>query len=398
MTESEVSKTRQRGPDQARRRKTYLMNQPPQPDADRFFRLVRRVLETSWWSNFGELHQEFERALQDYLGCPHVLPVANATFGLMAVLKALDVRGEVITTPLTFPATPHVLFNEAGIVPVFVDVDPGDFCLDPGAVKRAVTPATSAILAVHAYGYPCKVTELERIASDHGLKLIYDAAPAFGVRCQGRSIAAFGDASVFSFHATKVFSTGEGGAIACRSRELYDWCRRFINFGITGEDSIVLPGLNGKMDEFRAALGLAGLERIDAVIGRRREVVSHYLDFFRETRFETITVPHHLYDRPGIDLNFSYLPVVIREHRGLSRDRLYRKLREANIIVRKYYYPTILDLPTYDAQDKRIEPVAHARALASSVLCLPVNPHFDRDDCRFVTGRFEHCVRSLEAS
>ena len=372
------------------------MNQPPSPDSRQFETLVQQIFDSHWWTNFGAIHQQFESALRDFLGCPYVLPVTNATFGLFTILKALDIRGEVITTPLTFPATPHVLFNTPEIQPVFVDVCPEDFCLSPESVRAAITPRTSAILAVHAYGFPCRAGELETIAAENGLKLIFDAAPAFGVRHEGRSVAEFGDASVFSFHATKAFSTGEGGAIVCRDRKVEQWCRRFINFGITGEDSIELPGLNGKMDEFRAALGLVSLSGFPAVVERRRRVVEFYLRNLERGPIKGLTVPSDVFRDRRNDLNYTYFPVVIQNTGVRTRDRVHESLQEEGIVARKYYFPTVLDLPIYEAFEKRIEAVPIARRLSQDVLCLPVNPLFEEDDCAHVINTFRRTVQDLE--
>ncbi|MCH7909194.1 MAG: DegT/DnrJ/EryC1/StrS family aminotransferase [Candidatus Hydrogenedentes bacterium] len=358
--------------------------------------LVRRAFRASWLTNFGPIHDEFERALSDFLDCEFVLPVTNGTFGLLTILRALGVEGEVITTPYTFPALPHVLFNLDGIRPVFVDVSPHDFNLDPQSVRDAITLETSAIVAAHAYGFPCQVEELQHIADEHGLKLIYDAAPAFGVTCHGKSIASFGDASVFSFHATKVFSTAEGGAIACRDKETYEKCKLFINFGIDGEENIELPGLNGKLDEIRCALGIAGLDVLDETIDRRRQVVEHYLEYFNSADFESISFCRDLFGSDEYQLNYAYFPIVVTPAGALNRDRLYDALRECDIVVRKYYYPTVLDLPMYERLDKRVENVDHAAALSQNTLCLPVNAHFTKADCEHLTARIGECILDVQ--
>lgn len=372
-----------------------MTNQPLPPDEDRFVALVQRAIRDNWLTNFGQLHDEFAQSLREYLRCEHVLPVTNGTFGLLTALRALDVRGEVITTPFTFPATPHVLFNLSGIRPVFVDICEDDFGIDPESVRKAITPETSAIVAVHAYGFPCRIAALEQIAADYDLKLIFDAAPAFGVEYQGRSVASFGDASVFSFHATKVFNTAEGGAIVCRDRETYDKCKLFINFGISGEESIECVGLNGKMDEIRAALGLAGLNTVNESIVARRKVVECYLEHFAGSKFENVAVCREIFESDAHRLNYAYFPMLVTPHKGISRDTLYDALRERGIVARKYYYPTVLDHPVYDQEEKRIENVDRASEASRKVLCLPVNAHFSEEDCSRILNEFGGCIIDL---
>jgi dTDP-4-amino-4,6-dideoxygalactose transaminase len=267
-----------------------------------------------------------------------------------------------------------------------VDVSPENFCIDPEKAEAAITRDTTAILAVHAYGFPCDVERLSRIARDRGLALIYDAAPCFGVRLKGVSLARFGDAAVLSFHGTKVFHTAEGGAVVCQSAELHDRCRLFTNFGIRNEWTVELAGLNGKLDEIRSALGLVNLKRVADGIRSRERVVRSYLEFFRSGPHESIRVNAHLYENPDVELNYSYFPIVVAPSAGMNRDILYQKLRERRIHSRTYYYPTVLDLPVYDRYDFRTEDVSNAAYLSRNVLCLPVNPYFDEEDIAYITG------------
>ena len=371
------------------------MNQPYVPGTQEFAGALKEVFARKWLTNFGEAHKAFEEGLRRYLGCEHVLPVTNATMGLFTVLRALDVRGEVITTPVTFPATYPVLMNLPDVTPVFVDVSRKDFCISPEAVRAAITPETAAILPVHAYAFPCDVDKLGEIAEESGVKLVYDAAPAIGVKLRGTSIVSFGDASVLSFHATKGLSTGEGGAIVCRTKELYDRCRFFINFGIRSEEEIDLPGLNAKLDEIRSVMGIFALRDVDKGIAARKAVVERYIEFFRSSASKGIVVPYDVFDSPDIEHGYAYFPVVVEPGEALSRDTLYAKLRERGIIARKYYYPTVLDLPIYEKVSMRVEDVTNAAFLSKNVLCLPVNHYFSDSDCDDLIGHVESCLREL---
>lgn len=369
------------------------MNQPAVPDIEEFARMVREVFGRKWLTNFGAAHEEFEKRLGDYLECEHVLPVTNATMGLYTVLRALGIEGEVITTPFTFPATYHVLMNIPGVTPVFVDVSPETFCITPETVRVAVTPRTSAILPVHAYGFPCDMKGLQRTADEHDLALVYDAAPCIGVKADGVHIVNAGDASVLSFHATKGLSTAEGGAIVCRAKELYNRCKLFINFGIKNEDEIVLPGLNCKLDEIRSVLGLLALRDVEEGIAKRRAVVEHYLEFFGASAIEGISVPRGIFKDPDVTHNYSYFPVVVEPREGFDRDVLYAGLRERGIVARKYYHPTVLDLPMYKEMDIRIEDTRTAAFLARNVLCLPVNQHYGGEDCVAIIDSIRQALR-----
>lgn len=371
------------------------MNQPSVPDLDEYARLVREAFDARWLTNFGKLHEEFRARLAALFGTPWVLPVTNATVGLFAVLRALDVRGEVITVPFTFPATYNVLFNLPGVTPVFVDVSAQDFCMRPDRAREAVTSRTAAIVPVHAYGFPCDVKALEAVAHDAGVPLVYDAAPAVGSVLDGRSLASFGDASVVSFHATKVLSTAEGGAIVCRTEALWERCRRFVNFGIEDEDTVSLPGINGKLDEIRAALGILGLDVLEPALARRRVVTERYLAYLEGARLPGIEAPRSVYRREGFRSNYAYFPVLVRRAGSLGRDGLYSKLREAGIVARKYYYPTVLDSPALASLPARYEDVSSARELSRSVICLPVNPHFSDADCDAIIGKFDALVREM---
>lgn len=369
------------------------MNQSVVPDIDDLIEKLKEIFGSRWLTNFGMMHAEFQKELEKILKSPHVLPVTNATFGLFAVLKVMDIRGEVITVPFTFPATYHVLFNMNEIQPVFVDVSHENFCIQPDRVREAVTKKTQAILAVHAYGFPCDLESLRQIADDYNLRLIYDAAPCFGVKIKGESLCRFGDASVLSFHATKVFNTAEGGAIVCKDKQIHERSQLFINFGIQDEETLVSTGMNGKLDEIRSAIGLLNLREVDAAISRRKAVVDRYLSFFRGEKVENIKINHHLYENSEISLNYAYFPIVVYPTSRMSRDILYIKLKEKGIFTRKYYYPTILDHSYYERFPARFEDVTNSNLLAQNVLCLPVNPYFDEKDCQYIIDHLSQILR-----
>src|SRR5690606_14315050 len=300
------------------------------------------------------------------LGVGHMALMANGTLALVTALQTLRITGEVITTPYSFVATSHAL-QWNGIKPVFVDVAPGTFNLDPARIEAAITPQTTAILAVHCYGTPCDVDEIQRIAEIYNLRVIYDAAHAFGVEDDGGSVLRHGDLSVLSFHATKVFNTFEGGAIVCPDEKSYRRVGYLKNFGFANETTVVAPGINGKMNEISAAFGLLQLKYIDQALQRRREIAARYRRNLRD--IPGLECRDSIMDPRG---NCAYFPVLIGPGFALGRDRLYFHLREHGIYARRYFYPLISDFPMYrglPSADPARLPVA--RALADSVICLP---------------------------
>jgi dTDP-4-amino-4,6-dideoxygalactose transaminase len=337
---------------------------------EEFQPFLERIWQSGILTNGGEFHAQLEDALCEYLGVEYISLFANGTLALLTALQALRVAGEVITTPYSFVATAHsLLWN--GIRPVFVDVEPGTLNLDPARIEAAITPRTTAILPVHCYGRPCRVDAIERIADNYGLKVVYDAAHAFGVRKDGASILRHGDLSMLSFHATKVFTTFEGGAVVCPDARTKQRIDRLKNFGIVDEVTVAAPGINGKMSEIQAAFGLMQLRHIDEAIARRGRIDDRYRDALAGVPGITcLPLPEDV--RP----NHSYFPILVDEEGyGESRDALYQRLRDVGIHARRYFYPLISEFPMYrelPSASRTNLPVA-ARA-AERILCLPIYP------------------------
>ncbi|MCK9985764.1 MAG: hypothetical protein AzoDbin1_02236 [Azoarcus sp.] len=354
--------------------KPLYVTKPELAPLDEFIPLLEEIWDSRVVTNCGPFHARFERALCDYLGVERVALFANGTLGLVTALQALRITGEVITTPYSFVATAHsLLWNK--LTPVFVDIDPVTFNMDPDKIESAITPQTTAILPVHCYGQPCDVERIQRIADNYGLRVIYDAAHAFGVSRGGRSILEHGDLSVLSFHATKVFNTFEGGAIVCRDEKTKQRIDHLKNFGFVDEVTVVAPGINGKMSEINAAFGVLQLGYVDEAIKRRREIDGRYRAALR--------------DLPGIHCpplggethNYSYFPILVRPDCRISRDALYARFRAADIYARRYFYPLISDFPMYRGLPSAARtnlPVA-AR-ISEEVLCLPIYPQLSEQD------------------
>lgn len=349
--------------------KKIFVTEPSLPPLDEFMPYLQKIWDSKWLTNAGPFHQELERELAEYLGVKHLALFTNATIALVTALQALRISGEVITTPYSFVATAHsLLWN--GIKPVFVDIDPRTFNLDATKIEAAITPQTTAIFPVHVYGTPCNVEEIERIADTYGLKVIYDAAHAFGVRHKGTSVLNYGDLSVLSFHATKVFNTFEGGAIICPDAKTKQRIDHLKNFGIVDETTVVAPGINGKMNEVQAAFGLLQLKHVDQALARRAQIAARYRDNLATV--PGITVP--AVNDPA-QLNNSYFPVFVEVDFPLQRDALYAYLQTQNIMTRRYFYPLISEFPMYrglPSAGRHLLPVAHH--VADRVLCLPIFP------------------------
>ncbi|MGZ8546854.1 MAG: DegT/DnrJ/EryC1/StrS family aminotransferase, partial [Sulfuricurvum sp.] len=321
--------------------KRIYVTQPYLPPLDDFIPYLQQIWDSKILTNGGPFHQQLEEALCDYLGVKHISLFTNGTLALVTALQALRITGEVITTPYSFVATAHsLLWN--GIKPVFVDIDPVTLNLDPSKIEAAITPQTTAILPVHCYGHPCDVKAIEEIADNYNLKVIYDAAHAFGVKDEGGSILRHGDLSVLSFHATKVFNTFEGGAIISPDAKTKQRIDHLKNFGFVDEVTVVAPGINGKMSEINAAFGLLQLQHIDNAIKQRKEIDKMYRNALCD--INGITLLHEKSEQAS---NYSYFPILIEDEFSLSRDELYQQLRDNNIFARRYFYPLISDFPMY---------------------------------------------------
>lgn len=337
---------------------------PPKAEYDAW---LDRIWEREWLTNNGGLLLELEQRLREYLSVSNGCAVSNGHLGLELLLEALEIEGEVITTPFSFSSTTHAIVRK-GIDPVFCDVDPMTLTIDAGKIEALITGRTTAILAVHVYGIPCAVDRIENIAKKHGLKVIYDAAHAFGVRKNGVGIANFGDASMFSFHATKLFHTIEGGMVCAKDRETLRRCALLRNFGIEDETTVSAAGGNAKMSEFQAAMGLVNLRYIHEIIDERRRITERYiqnLDGVEGLRIVCKSIPD------DVEYNYGYFPVIVEDAFGISRDALYEGLKRYDIYSRRYFYPLIPDFDCYrDAGFRGLVPVA--RKASEGVLALPI--------------------------
>lgn len=350
--------------------KPILVTSPLLPDLQEFNSYLQQIWDSRWLTNNGSIHQQLEQALAEYLGVEYISLFTNGTLPLITALQALGLtKGEVITTPYSFVATTHSIWWN-GLKPVFVDVEPITGNLDPTKIEAAITENTVAIMPVHVYGQPCDNVQIDAIAKKYNLKVIYDAAHAFGVRKEGQSILNWGDISTLSFHATKVYGTIEGGALVCHSAEMKYQIDNLKNFGFRGETTIVAPGINGKMDEVRAAFGLLNLKQVDAAIDARHRVASHY----REA-IDKINGLTYLPELPNIRYNYGYFPIFVDEEKyGISRDALYEKLKANNIFGRRYFYPLISTLNPYKEYPSATPSnLPIATKMADQVLCLPMH-------------------------
>jgi dTDP-4-amino-4,6-dideoxygalactose transaminase len=349
-----------------------FVTQPYLPPLEEFLPSLRAIWDSRVLTNGGPFHRQLEGALCDHLGVPHLALMANATLGLVTALQALRITGEVITTPYSFVATSHALLWN-GLEPVFVDIEPDTLNIDPARIEAAITPRTTAILAVHCYGNACDVAAIERIADVYNLKVIYDAAHAFGIDDDGGSVLRHGDLSVLSFHATKVFNTFEGGAIVCPDAKTKQRIDHLKNFGFVDETTVVATGINGKMNEFSAALGLLQLQHIDRALALRRAIDARYRNALRDLDgIRCLPVP------AGQTANHSYFPVLVGPEFGCSRDTLYQRLKQAGVHSRRYFYPLISDFPMYRGRPSAApSQLPVARAMADQVLCLPIHPGMD---------------------
>lgn len=342
---------------------------PLLPNLNDFTAELEKIWDNKWITNNGSYHKQLEAALAEYLGVPFISLFTNGTLPLITALQALRITGEVITTPYSFVATTHALWWN-GIKPVFVDINPTTGNIAPEKIEAAITPKTTAIMPVHVYGRPCDTGRIQEIADQYGLKVIYDAAHAFGVKVDGKSILNAGDMSTLSFHATKVFNTIEGGAMVIqdeRTKKRIDYLK---NFGFAGEVTVVGPGINSKMDEVRSAYGLLNLKQVDSAIEARRHVAIKYREALRNT--EGITF---FDDMPGVHHNYSYFPIFIDAKKyHMTRDELYAKMKANNIFGRRYFYPLISEFSTYRGlESAHPNNLPNAHEMADSVICLPMH-------------------------
>ncbi|MBN1821954.1 MAG: DegT/DnrJ/EryC1/StrS family aminotransferase [Prolixibacteraceae bacterium] len=362
--------------------KKIFVTQPTLPDLEDFIPYLEKIWESKWLTNNGPFHKKFEKELAEFLGVPYISLFANGTLALVTALQVLGIKGEVITTPYSFVATTHSLWWNK-IKPVFVDIEP-DYCnLDPEKIELAITPETSAILPVHVYGNPCKVDRIKQISDKHGLKVIYDAAHAFGVKLNNKNICNQGDLSILSFHATKVFNTMEGGAIVCRDAEMKKQIDYLKNFGFADETTVVAPGINSKMNEMQAALGLLQLQAYDKNVQIRKEIDHEY-----RLNLADIKGIYLLNSPKETESNYAYFPIFVNEQEyGKSRDQLYEKLKKNGIFGRRYFFPLISEFPMYNKlESAKQENLKTAFLKANQVICLPIYPTLELKTIKFIAN------------
>lgn len=357
--------------------KQITVTSPLLPNLEEYNALLQDIWSRKWITNNGHYHQELEKALAEYLGVDYISLFTNGTLPLITALQALGItEGEVITTPYSFVATSHSIWWNK-LKPVFVDIEEETCGMDPKKIEEAITDKTVAIMPVHCYGKPCKVEEIDAIAKKHGLKVIYDAAHAFGVEIKSKSILEYGDVSTLSFHATKVYNTIEGGAMVMHTPEMKYGVDNLKNFGFRGETTVVAPGINSKMDEMRAAYGLLNLKQVDEAIEARRRVANRYRDALRGVKgirfFD---------DMPGVKHNYSYFPIFVdAKEYGKTRDELYFFMKEQGVLGRRYFYPLITDFDPYkDLPSAQKENLPVANKIADQVICLPMHHALSEED------------------
>ena len=358
---------------------------PLMPSLEEFIPYLEDIWERKWLTNNGYYHQELEKALAEYLKVPYLSLFTNGTLPLITALQALRITGEVITTPYSFVATTHSLWWN-GIKPVFVDIDPRTCNIAPEKIEAAITSKTTAIMPVHVYGKPCDTEAIQNIADKYGLKVIYDAAHAFGVEINGKSILEQGDMSTLSFHATKVYNTVEGGALIVKDEATKKRIDYLKNFGFAGETEVIAPGINSKMDEIRSAYGLLNLKQVDTAIGKRKQIANRYTECLKEVKGISF-----MQNMEQIRHNYSYFPIFVDENGyGMTRDELYFKMKEANILGRRYFYPLISEFSTYRGLDSaKKENLPNAHKAAERVICLPMYATLSERDIE----RVINCIR-----
>lgn len=356
--------------------KHITVTSPLLPNLDEFHELLKQIWDKKWITNNGDFHQQLEKALADYLKVPYISLFTNGTLPLLTALQALRITGEVITTPYSFVATTHSIWWN-GCRPVFVDIEENTCGIDPNKIETAITPKTTAIMPVHCYGKPVNMDAIQQIADKYGLKVIYDAAHAFGVEINGESVLTRGDMSTLSFHATKVYNTLEGGALVVKDEATKKRIDYLKNFGFAGETEVVAPGINSKVDEVRSAYGLLNLKQVDAAIAARQKVAQKYREALRD-------VPGIRFfdDMPGVRHNYSYFPIFIdAKEYGMTRDELYFKMKEQGVWGRRYFYPLISTFSTYRGLPSATpENLPVATKMANEVICLPMHHALGEED------------------
>lgn len=368
-------------------KQTINVTRSSMPPFEEYCEEIRGLWNSRWLTNMGEKHQELQRQLTEYLDVPYVELVTNGHMAIELAIQAMGLTGEMITTPFTFASTTHAIVR-CGLKPVFCDIDPVDFTVDVRSIEKLITEKTSAILPVHVYGNMCDVEGIDKIAKKYNLKVIYDAAHTFGVRYKGKGVANFGDASCFSFHATKVFHTIEGGVVCCKDETVASKIVQLRNFGVSDSGEIMLPGGNAKLDEFRAAMGLCNLRYIDSEIAKRKRVVERYRE--------------RLTDIPWLQLNpiqkdvapnYAYFPIVIHEnHFGINRETVLEQLSENGIFARKYFYPLTSEFSCYKGQfDSEKTPVA--KEISRKILCLPLYADLSLEDVDYICNIILSCKK-----
>lgn len=357
--------------------KLITVTSPLLPDLNEFEKYLEDIWQRKWLTNNGFYHKELEKALAEYLGVEYISLFTNGTLPLITGLQALGIiKGEVITTPYSFVATTHSIWWN-GLTPVFVDVDPVTGNIDPDKIEAAITEKTVAIMPVHVYGTPCDTDRIQKIAEKHNLKVIYDAAHAFGVKVNGESILKAGDISTLSFHATKVYNTVEGGALICHSAEMKKKVDRLKNFGFTGEITVEAPGINSKMDEIRSAYGLLNLKQVDEAIASRKNTAEKYREGLKN-----VQGIRFLEDIEGVHHNYAYFPIFIDKNvYGMTRDELYQKLKDNNVLGRRYFYPLITEFEPYkNYPSASYYNLQVAKKIADEVICLPMYAFMEQGD------------------
>lgn len=366
---------------------------PLLPPLEEFIPYLQEIWDSKWITNNGQFHQQLEQALAEYLGVEYISVFTNGTLPLITALQALGLtKGEVITTPYSFVATTHAIWWNK-LTPVFVDIDPTTGCIDPDKIEAAITDKTVAIMPVHVYGTPCDTERIEAIAHKHNLKVIYDAAHAFGVTYKGKSVLEWGDISTLSFHATKTYNTVEGGALICHSSEMKQQIDYLKNFGFEDETIVVGPGINSKMDEIRAAYGLLNLKHVDAAIAARKEVAKKYVEALKDVKGISLYLPilDSLIASSPCSLNYSYFPIFINAAEyGMTRDELYEKMKAEGILGRRYFYPLISTFSPYNTYPSAsADNLPVATQWADTVICLPMHHALSQEDVERVID----CIR-----